>query len=75
MNLISFFSTQDRNRTGTVLLPLVFETNASTSSATWASHRRIGIANMQQVLFPANTLADFFEKIFTINNLLIDNLA
>ncbi len=29
-------STQGRNRTGTVLLPLVFETNASTSSATWA---------------------------------------
>ena len=28
--------TQGRNRTGTALRPLVFETNASTNSATWA---------------------------------------
>ena len=30
-------STQGRGRTGTILLSLVFETNASTNSATWAT--------------------------------------
>jgi hypothetical protein len=33
-----FQSTRGRDRTGTVLLPLVFETSASTNSATRALH-------------------------------------
>ena len=33
---LPFFSTQSRGRTGTTLLSLVFETNASTNSAIWA---------------------------------------
>ncbi len=32
----AFTCTQGRSRTGTILLSLVFETNASTNSATWA---------------------------------------
>ena len=33
------FRTQSRGRTGTGVTPLVFETNASTDSAIWASER------------------------------------
>jgi hypothetical protein len=49
VNLIekrTFFCTRGRSRTGTVLLPLVFETNASTNSATRAFKER-------QACFPA----------------------
>ena len=33
------YRTQSRGRTGTGVTPLVFETNASTDSAIWASKR------------------------------------
>lgn len=35
--MTSGLCTQSRGRTGTALQPLVFETNASTDSAIWAS--------------------------------------
>ncbi len=35
-SMLSFFCTQSRDRTGTGVTPLVFETNASTNSAIWA---------------------------------------
>ncbi len=36
MTISDFLRTQSRGRTGTILLSLVFETNASTDSAIWA---------------------------------------
>ncbi len=40
-------STQSRGRTGTILQSLVFETNASTNSATWALFSNISLAHLQ----------------------------
>lgn len=43
----SYICTQGRSRTGTSVTSLVFETNASTNSATWASTSAVGTAKVE----------------------------
>lgn len=50
-------STQGRARTGMALLPLVFETNASTYSATWALRSRVDLNHRKRFCRPLPRLS------------------
>ena len=49
--MVGFFNcTRSRDRTGTALLPLVFETSASTNSAIRAIKQEVAIVNFQSII-------------------------
>ncbi len=52
-----FFCTRGRDRTGTSVTSLVFETNASTNSATWATRQE----TISLVSFASAKLRTFFD--------------
>ena len=62
--------TQSRGRTGTTLLSLVFETNASTDSAIWA-YLRIGWAKVRHSSRFTKPLQSIFRKIVWFFSLLM----
>ena len=63
--IAALFCTRSRDRTGTVLLPLVFETNASTNSAIRADALfRKGVAKIRRFFQSPNFSTSFLKKSF-----------